>query len=255
MESPARCVFVVGAPRSGTSAFSWALAEHEALWTSAESDWMGMLFGDERIRRVYERGTQRGPRHWLSKHEVGFDEWAAALGSGIDELYRRRSGGLIWVEQTPAYAVHVETLAALFPEARFIHLLRDGTQVVHSLIHSGFDVDLAQSFHKACEAWVGHVRGALAGERAHPTRVLRIRHDRLVEDPDAVCDEVLAFLGLEASTAPADYLRETTINSSFPEARRATARSFEATPAEGWSRWQRLQFRRIAGRLMRELGF
>lgn len=251
MSAEAPPIFIVGAPRSGTSALAWALAEHPALWTSAESDWMGILLGGDRLSRAYARSTERGPRQWLSKQAVSFEDWTAAIGHGIDRLHREQSGGRGWIDQTPSYVHHVDALAAMFPTAHFLHLVRNGREVVHSLLHSGFDIELAKSFDRACRGWADHVKAGCEAEARHPARILRVRHDRLRADPEAVCDEIFGFVGLGRAPAAAAFLRAHRVNSSFEGSSRTATADRDAS----WSRWQRFRFRRIAGHSMSELGF
>ena len=55
----AQQVFVIGCPRSGTSALSWALAEHPKMWTSAESDFMHQMFKGNMLFDVYKNSMDR----------------------------------------------------------------------------------------------------------------------------------------------------------------------------------------------------
>jgi len=43
-------LFIIGSPRSGTSIISWALAQHDNFWTSAESDFILFLFGKGKLQ-------------------------------------------------------------------------------------------------------------------------------------------------------------------------------------------------------------
>ncbi len=252
----ADAVFVIGCPRSGTSAVAWALAQHPQLWTSAESDFLWFLYGGGRLRDAWQKGTARGEHHWLVKNRVSFEEWAAALGAGVAALYRSRSGGRIWVEQSPSYTPMASELAALFPTAKFVHLVRSGEQVVHSLLESGFEIPMAKSVSAASKGWVMHVAAGRSFAAANPGRVIELRHERITADPEAACHDALAFLGVPHSQAPAAFLRDKTINSSFQKAADAGAtRRWDERPSRSWSWWRRRSFSKIAGPLMRELGY
>ena len=50
-------------------------------------------------------------------------------------LLTRTSNGRRWIDQTPANTLVVDRLAEMFPGARFLHILRDGRRVVHSMIN------------------------------------------------------------------------------------------------------------------------
>lgn len=101
----AQQVFVIGCPRSGTSALSWALAEHPKMWTSAESDFMHQMFKGNMLFDVYKNSMDRPDTGWLKKNGVTYREFASYFGVGIDAMFRSRSRGLIWVDQTPGHTL------------------------------------------------------------------------------------------------------------------------------------------------------
>ena len=68
----AQQVFVIGCPRSGTSALSWALAEHPKMWTSAESDFMHQMFKGNMLFDVYKNSMDRPDTGWLKKNGVTY---------------------------------------------------------------------------------------------------------------------------------------------------------------------------------------
>ena len=140
-----RQVFILGSPRSGTSALAWALAQHPELWTSAESDFLIHLFRRGRIRGAWEQASERPDGGWLQKNQVDYPEFAQFIGIGIDALFRSRSKDLIWVDQTPGHTLMADILKDMFPFARFVHIIRDGRAVVNSSYDkggkTGVDVD------------------------------------------------------------------------------------------------------------------
>ena len=106
------------------------------------------------------------------------------------------------IETTPHTLLHMDTLARLYPRARFVHVVRDGRDVVGSLLQrdwidpgTGEKVWCCQDAQAAAEYWV-HVVEAIRqqGER-FPDRYLEIRYEDLIEHPEAVMRHVMAFLG------------------------------------------------------------
>jgi hypothetical protein len=255
-------VFVIASPRSGTSALAWALAQHPKMWTSAESYFNFYLFGKGRLRRAYRRADLTAKTGWLRVNGVGFEEFAAHLGVGVDSLYRSRSQGKIWIDHTPMYAEFAtDTLAVMFPDARFLHLVRDGRSVVSSMLNSGFKSWWARNFFLACATWVVFARRGLALEEAYPERTLRVRHEDIVNDPSRVVAEVLDFIGLPDDERPAKFLEINRVNSSFDNDDGKKIQDVKDTRAlklRRWSSWGRMRiliFRWIAGRTMRTLGY
>ena len=254
-------VFIIGCPRSGTSALSWAVAQNPEFWTSAESDFMHHLLGMSRMRQAYDKAFDRPDQGWLLKNNVSYDEFCAYLGSGIDRLFRSRSGERRWVDATPGHTLMAPDIASLFPTARFLHIVRDGRAVVCSMLKSGFGFDWSNDFKAACFTWAHYVKKGLefeSGSASH--RVLRVRHEQLVESPEQTMNDVQLFLGSSVSAKCGDFLRTKRINSSYDNTTsddirksKDTARLHEK-PWEEWSASKTAIFRSTAGSILDELG-
>ena len=256
-----RGVFVVGCPRSGTSVFSWALAQHPNFWTSAESDYLLDIFGPQRVRDAYQQACQRSDGSWLKKQDVSFAEFAASIGFGIEQLFESRSGGRRWVDATPGYTLMIEDLLGFFPAASFLHIIRDGRAVVNSMISSGFDIDWASDFSAACRTWVHYLSAGRQAAGAHPQRVLNVRYDRLTSNPQSELARVFEFLGEQPSRRSAELILTKRINSSYGnlDAKDIRLPKNPATapkrPWEAWNEEQQRIFSEIAGEAMAELGY
>jgi Sulfotransferase family len=221
-----RPVFVIGAPRSATTAVAWSLAKHPDFWNLGECQLLLDLFGDGELERNYARAELPGGS-FLVRHGVERSSFLAHVGRGLDELLSTCSGGLRWIDKTPGNALIAETVAGLFPDAQFLHLLRDGRQVVHSMLHFG---DLASrthvrelrepwmhDFRAACRTWREHVDAALEFEAAHPARCLTVLHADLARDPAVGFERILSFLGASHRDGPAVHFGSHLLNSSFAE--------------------------------------
>ena len=248
-----RCVFVIGAGRSGTSALGWALAQHSRFWASSEADFIHGLYGDGRLASAYERSRDASGHAWLRVNGMEFEEFCCHIGAGIDSMMASRAAGRIWVDATPSNTLIVRDLALMFPQARFIHIVRDGMEVVESLMSSGFDLAAARDFTAACEYWRDLVSCGLEAEHSHAERVLRVRHARMAADPAGFMSEVLGFLGVEQSDAPAEFLKTNVINSSFASERPGHAGVSARARVKRWDARRRRTYDSIAGQLHREL--
>ena len=259
----AQQIFVIGSPRSGTSAISWALAQHPKVWTSAESDFLVHLFSKGHLESAYEQSRGRSDGGWLETNDVSFEEFASSLGSGVDALFRRRSKGAIWLDQTPGHTLLLPTLKAMFPAARFVHIVRDGRAVVRSMLNSGFenlgfDMGWTQDFEEACKAWSVYARTAGAFVRSNRDVAIEITNESLRSDCDATIGRVLEFVGLDFCEDSVRFLSEERINSSFGPETCAKADPAERAALGEWSTWspaQKAGFDRTCGELRRDLGY
>ena len=222
-------IFIIGSPRSGTTILAWSLAQHSQLWTSDESQILWDLFGDGRLDKNYQR-AERLDGSWLRKQGIEKAEFLRFLGLGLNALFTSRSQGKRWIDQTPAYTLIADDLINMFPEAFFIHILRDGRAIVHSMINylDRFR-DLAQAntskgvfppwtvdFREACRTWNRYVKASLDFCARHPKRCLTVVNEKLVADPSQGFREILRFIHVPHEDSPADYFRSNRINSSFP---------------------------------------
>jgi Sulfotransferase family len=269
-------VFIIGSPRSGTSALAWALYHHPAFWTSKETDFLQRLFGSGQATDAFATGSDE--ESWFGHNEVGKAEFLEYLGLGVNALITSRSEGKRWVDQTPSYTVFVRDLAALFPGARFLHIVRDGRAVVNSMVHfaEGIGRGLqeadqlphwAAGFREACETWVSFCRAALDFAAAQPERVLYVRNEDLVSEPEEGFARILEFLGEQDNPGPANFFASSRINSSFvpmqwgePSARRRMPSSSPPADAglrawQTWSEEQQRLFSTLSAELMVELGY
>jgi hypothetical protein len=252
-------VFIIGSPRSGTTALARALAEHSGLWTSHESYVLHGLFGDGRPARVHHKQANRDAFGWVITEQVDRAEFLAYVGLGLNALFTSRAGGRRWIDQTPMYTLMVDDLAELFPDALFLHILRDGRGVVNSMM--SFNQKFAErpeaarhvpswatDVAEACRTWASYVTRADEFCLRNPARTLTVVNEALSADPVRGFDGVLGFLGLATEPGPASRFGGQRINSSFV---RGTGRP------DTWDSWpvgHREVFVAEAGAAMAEMG-
>ena len=243
-----RPVFVLGAPRSGTSMMQWALRQHPNLWGGQESDYLIPLVSE--LERIWEFGSTRGKLHWLSGQRVDLDEFVGHVGIGINALYTNRAKGLRWVEQTPQYTLHLDDMRRLFPGAQFLVMVRDGRQVVESLRNFVNPVP----FEEACHIWLRHNQAArdfAAGE--HGDHLHFVSYERAVLDTDAEMRQLFEFIGEPYSEAPGNRITSRApMNSSF------VGEGRDQKLAPRWSSWtarERAGFDEVAGDMLIALGY
>ncbi len=233
-------IFVLGAPRSGTSMIQWALRQHPDLWGGPESDFFIPLF--EGTRQAHSHGTERGRLHWLSRLEVDEHELVSYVAAGVNALYTQRSGGKRWVEQTPQYTLHLDLMADAFPGAQFVYMLRSGREVVRSLRH--FTNPVAHG--EACRIWAAFAQAGLDfAEGPRGDRMKVVRYADAVERTPATLSDLLTALGLPSDDACSRFITEgDRINSSF-----------DGDKVERpWSALEERQFKGRCGELMERLG-
>jgi hypothetical protein len=257
-ESPLdRPVFVVGCPRSGTTLLGACLTAHPEVAGGEES-----LFLVDLWRVVADLGRGANRRGWAPlAGYLGGDELIAACGAMADAVFgpllaRRRRAR--YVDHTPWYAGLVPFISTLYPTAQFIHLVRDGRQVVRSLGES-YDGGFAWAGPDVAgraRLWATLVDRARAAGKALPEgRYLELRYEDLCAAPRAALGRVLSFADLPWHD---EVLLPLAVAHASPSRAAATARvsrgadgrvSIAARAAEiGWpDRWTALHRHAFTG--------
>ena len=146
-------IFIGGCSRSGTTFLQELLANHSRVQTFPETGvflralgmrgrvlpWvhLGLTLGKERkaLRRLLdEMELPPEGRPVLPPRRVLLGSSARDVVAFLDQLAQRHRKD-VWVEKTPRHVLHATRILHLVPDARFIHTVRDGRDVVASIVH------------------------------------------------------------------------------------------------------------------------
>ncbi len=201
-----RPVLVGGCPRSGTTLLGAMLGVGADRVTVPES-----LFKFRLLRALSPDGELdvAAARGLLSADER-FGLWQVPLPSLPDGPARVRYEALVtglvlrfaegvgkpqpavWIDHTPGNVSYASSMARLFPDAKLVHVVRDGRAVAASVLPLDWGPNTAA---EAAKWWAGHVATGLAAERRFPGRVLGVRFEDLLADPEATLRAVCDFVG------------------------------------------------------------
>jgi len=277
-----RPLFIVGAPRSGTTWVQRLLLSHPAIRGGQESNFF-CAFGP--ILHMYRYGEQPGrlaglPNYWTEPQLI--DE--------IRGLWRRTMQGFIapgpdgtppalLVEKTPGHALFMDVIMKVLPEARFVHVIRDSRSVAASLLAAKKD-DWAKMWaptkaRDAALTWYQHVTAARKfGKTLPPEKYMEVFYEDFHANPAANLTRLLDYLNLPL---PAARVNEIVAEQSFekqkaiggtPFARLGKFENakitepkgfFRSGKADGWRQelsWrQKLTVWRFTRRLMASCGY
>jgi hypothetical protein len=274
MTDPFPCVVARG--RSGTTLMRAILNAHPDLAIPGESTLI-TKFGPHRSRYESPRGFDV---HQLAEDLIvddAFRRWgfgaadvrsaliAAAPRSFADAVramygsYAAREGKPRYGDKAANHVLHMDQIAKLLPESRFVHLIRDGRDVTLSFLEAEFGTT---SLGEAAAEWERFVRtGRASGRTLGPQRYLEVRYERLVSEPEAAVREVCTFLDLPFDSAMLRYHEHAEplmANLAFG----AEHRNLSRPPTKGLRDWRVemdkddvARFESIAGDLLEELGY
>jgi hypothetical protein len=150
--------------------------------------------------------------------------------------HMRAEGKARWGDKTPVYIEIVPELARLFPDARFIHLVRDGRDVAKSYLATDW---IGRWLHDNTREWTRALELEQRWSRSQlRQRILQVRYEDLVLETETVLRTICRFIGEEFEPQMLSWERQ--VDEQVP------ARELEAhgklkqrIGAEGVARWQR----------------
>ncbi len=151
------------------------------------------------------------------------------------EGFARSKGARIWGDKSPNQTFEIARLAKMFPDARFIHLVRDGRACMlsHKHIDWGTKSPPALAGAWSLASMVAEEAGRALGIRFHS-----LRYEDLVRDPATKLHAICRFLGIEFDENMLDYSSNAT--TAIPSGSlRYHASATKPPDASGIDRWRR----------------
>jgi hypothetical protein len=188
-------------------------------------------------------------------------------------LYAERFGKSRWGDKTPRYVLHMDLIQRLLPEARFVHLIRDGRDVGLSVLDERLVAGKNRgSLEHVAERWVEKIRYARR-QAAELRYYVEIRYEDLVLDTECTLRRICDFVDLRWDMGMLEYHRSSpvrlaelvTVDEKWSTAvqRRSRHVLTERPPEPSRvGRWKTemadpdlIAFEHVAGELLAELGY
>ena len=182
-------VFIVGLPRTGTTLVASTLAREAGVRDRGELDWISTLHahlaGQDKLR---DPAALAGVATFIRK-----------------QLRRDDTPARFYIDKNPLNFRYLDFIAALFPNAKFIHCRRAPRDTALSLwmqhfAHAdlGFTYDFSTiaEVEKSCKALIAHWRRTLAIE------IFDLDYETFVAQPEEQRRRLALFLGTAATPQP-----------------------------------------------------
>jgi hypothetical protein len=274
-------VFIVGCPRSGTTLLRRMVDAHPAMAITRETHWIPEVFRDglsvdargrvtdalapalEAHPKFAKLGVDRRELDLLAARRPTYSAYVTALF----DRYGAAQGKRLVGDKTPGYVRELPLLHDLFPNARFVHLVRDGRDVALSVLgwerkteqfRRHFPIWDESPITTAALWWRWHVLlGRGAARDLPPELYYELRYEALVADALSECRRLCAFLGVADDDAMVRFHEGRTRSEPGLSAKRAW---LPATP--GLREWRTEMhdedleaFEAAAGDALEELGY
>ncbi len=212
-----KVVFLIGAPRSGTTWLQSLLGSSPAVVTPQETDLFSTFIAplqtwwdDQLARTSSEHVARRTKGLPAVLEDAQFTELLATLVHRVLEAIRELDpSASVIVEKSPSHSDHVELIRKYLPDATFVHVVRDGRDVVASLQSAsrGWGSYWAPgSLKRAARMWATLVRAARAAEGT--PGFVEVRYEALRSGDPTPLQRAFASCGIEATLEDCSRLLE-----------------------------------------------
>lgn len=197
-------VFIVGCARSGTSILGELIASHPDVNYIFEERgiWEKDILGENDGHRLqaYQAITPINKKIW---------EWFEVISKNK----------IMVVEKNPRHTLRIPFIRAIFPEAKFIHIIRDGRDVACSMVPGCGGVEWRHlkppSWKEFYDKYTGAMRCAhvwkevieIALDDLNNIPHLQVNYETLVSSPFEVSQKIFDFLGLDLHSNTKEFCK------------------------------------------------
>jgi hypothetical protein len=209
-------LFIVGCARSGTTLVHRIVDAHPEIAITPEMHWITRHFKSRNGLVASALVSELVGHKRFAQFEIPREQFEGLLGSGeaipyptflrrVFGLYGKINNKPLVGNKTPAYIRRMLDLHALWPEAKFVHIIRDGRDVCLSVLNwkkANHIVGRYASWEEDPVSttalwWERKVRkGREDGAALGPGLYQETLYEDLVDDPERECKRLCEFLGV-----------------------------------------------------------
>jgi hypothetical protein len=273
-------LFIVGCARSGTTLVHRIVDAHPEIAITPEMHWITRQFESRNGLVTPELVSELSGHKRFTQFEIPREEFEGLLGSGealpyptflrrVFGLYGKIKNKPLVGNKTSAYVRSIPTFHALWPDAKFVHIIRDGRDVCLSVLNWNKAERTAGRYASWEEDpvsttalwWERKVRKAREdGAALGPGLYHEMHYEDLVEDPERECKRLCEFLGVPYDDAMIRFAEGKT-KTDLPNARKTPKKAWLPITS-GMRNWRTempatdiQRFEAAAGNLLEELGY
>ncbi len=207
-------IFIIGVHRSGTTLLRFMLSSHPNIYIPPESDFIPRFFlrypqrelSSSDIRRYLDIifRQYRFVEDWKGKppdpvdfvHLLNGHRTPATFLDLLYRLYAHQNNAVRWGDKTPIYTSYVDLLHTIFPDAQFIHMIRDPRDLALSMVEHYRGREFHVDIYFAAKNWLRRTLkarqdGAVLGNNQY----LEIFYEDLVNQPEQNLVKISNFIG------------------------------------------------------------
>ena len=206
--------FVIASPKSGTTWLQYLLNGHPEIHCSGEDNF-------NQLKQDLEHAVNQYNYYMSATNSgIGTTNFCQFTKQNLEYLFVIAVGVLLANfpdnahvpcigSKNPILVKCPEIYARLMPNARFIHIIRDGRDVIVSLWFNNLRVAPEQTKRRwpsfrdcvaeGARGWIEDIQKARAFGASHPDRYIELRYEDLHGCPETNIKRILEFLDVDAS--------------------------------------------------------
>jgi hypothetical protein len=258
-------IYIIGAPRSGTTWLHSMLGLHPNVASLAElnifrSYLRPVLNAWELEEKINSSGKWRMGLPLLFPVYERDKLFKDLLQAVYQKVADSKPGSTHILDKHPANTLEVPLIRQYYPDARFIHIIRDGREVARSLIRIHREMGAvfgSSTWDNACWQWNAYVGQGIA-HRGQPW-YMEVKYEDLQQNGPLLLKEIFDFCGLDSNTA----ISEQILSNSTVEKMQALSRDgayfgdahISRVKKRPLSALEAYRFHLVAGKLLQQLGY
>jgi hypothetical protein len=232
-------IFLVGCSRSGTTLLQVLIASHSRVYSLPETGYFIMSLGGRKQQLLAWLGLNPNAEHLARKYALSrtgktdfgsdADTWPKALlfqtgvnyfVSALDQI-TLEAGKDIWLEKTPRHIFYIPHISRYTPQVHFIHIIRDGRDVVASIYDRAIKYSNIQNFGTQKDVGYGinlwnQALGVSMRYVNNPHHTL-VSYEQLVQEPKVVLNRICNQIGIDYEPSMQEHGNEAAQKVILPE--------------------------------------
>lgn len=198
-------IFLVGAPRSGTTILQSLLAAHPEVISFPESKFFHYLLYDQFAGKLPNR-MEAFFKDEIKRPELlkDFDdsqtvEIKTSWFVGILDSLAAEQNKSIWVEKTPEHMYFIDDIERFLPDVKFIHILRNGMDTIASMYEATKSFNelwgAGWDLNHCIERW--EYAMLTSHKYVNKSNHILVKYEELLDDKTKILREICKFMGIE----------------------------------------------------------
>jgi len=193
---PAECQLIINLYPKYGKVLNWSADGQKAFYHVLYKQWLfdvGPIDKDSLYKSLM---ACRGENTYSTIIKVVYYEYHSIYGHNLL---------LAFGDKNPGYTIYTERLIKIFPEAKFIHIIRDYRDNFVSIRNVDFELPFISL---TVSKWKHFVRKFRIAAEHHPGTHLEIRYEDFVTRPEEMFRELCAYVGIPFSSTPFSFYKK-----------------------------------------------